>query len=52
MTLSRLKRWWKGMTLNEKLLYLLIVTFSIGIVTRWEFILDEASEAFGVFFLR
>lgn len=49
---SRLKCWWKALTLNERMLYLLVLAFSIGIVTRWEFIAEEAGEAFGVFFLR
>ncbi len=38
--------WWRGCTLNEKLMYALIVVLIIGILTRWEYVWGEIAAAF------
>lgn len=43
----RLINWWKKLTMNEKLMYALLLALTIGIATRWRFVLAEVSEAFG-----
>ncbi|WP_294591229.1 hypothetical protein [uncultured Rikenella sp.] len=43
---NRVTRWWKGHSMNEKLMYLLIVALVMGIATRWRFVFGEAAEAF------
>ncbi len=37
-------RKWSASTLNEKLMYGLILAFVIGIALRWDFIAGELSE--------
>lgn len=45
--IERFKRWWKTRTLNEKLMYVLVVALAIGIATRWRYVLGEIGDAFG-----
>lgn len=42
---EKLKHLWKGLTLNEKLMYGLLVAFVIGIFVRWDFITSEVNES-------
>lgn len=49
---NRLKGWWKGLTLNEKMMYVLIAALAIGIATRWRFVFGEAADAFRHIFTR
>ncbi len=44
--MKRMVHWWKGLTLNEKSMYLLIVALTVGIATRWRVVFGEAAEAF------
>ncbi len=39
-------RKWRRSTLNEKLMYGLILAFVIGIIVRWDFISSELTETF------
>lgn len=48
----RLKDWWKKQTLNEKLMYVLVVALAIGIATRWRFVFGEVGDAFRHIFMR
>lgn len=48
--MSRFKIWWSGRTLNEKLMYSLVVVLIIGIVTRWGYVTKEISEGFSQYF--
>lgn len=50
--MTRLKQWWKKQTLNEKLMYVLVVALAIGIATRWRFVFGEAADAFRHIFTR
>lgn len=50
--MNRLKLWWKRQTLNEKLMYVLILALLIGIATRWRFVFGEIGEAFRNIFAR
>lgn len=50
--IKRLKAWWKRSTLNEKLMYALIIALAIGIATRWRYVFDEVGEAFRNIFMR
>ncbi len=43
---EKLKRLWKGLTLNEKMMYGLLLAFAVGIIVRWDFIAVEVEEAF------
>ncbi|MFI3286929.1 MAG: hypothetical protein R3Y61_00465 [Rikenellaceae bacterium] len=43
---EKLKRLWKGLTLNEKMMYGLLLAFAIGIIVRWDFITVEVGESF------
>lgn len=50
--MTRLKNWWKKQTLNEKLMYVLVVALAIGIATRWRFVFAEVGDAFRHIFMR
>lgn len=50
--MTRLKDWWKKQTLNEKLMYVLVVALAIGIATRWRFVFGEVGDAFLHIFMR
>lgn len=50
--IDRLKRWWTGLTLNEKLMYVLVTALAIGIATRWRFVFGEVADAFRHIFTR
>lgn len=50
--MTRLGQWWKRQTLNEKLMYVLMIALMIGIATRWRFVFGEAAEAFRHIFVR
>lgn len=50
--MRKLKVWWKKQTLNEKLMYVLVVVLAIGIATRWQFVFGEVGEAFRHIFMR
>lgn len=50
--MTRLKDWWKKQTLNEKLMYVLVVALAIGIATRWRFVFGEVGDAFRHIFMR
>lgn len=50
--MRKLKVWWKKQTLNEKLMYVLVVVLAIGIATRWRFVFGEIGEAFRHIFMR
>lgn len=49
---TRLRSWWKRQTLNEKLMYVLVVALAIGIATRWRFVFGEVADAFRHIFTR
>lgn len=49
---NRLKNWWKGASLNEKLMYVLVAVLAIGIAMRWRFVFGEVAEAFRHIFTR
>lgn len=44
--IKRIKLGWQKATLNEKLMYGLIVVLLIGIITRGEYVLGEIGDAF------
>lgn len=50
--MKRLKTWWTGLTLNERLMYVLIAALAIGIATRWRYVFGEVGEAFRHIFMR
>lgn len=50
--IERLKRWWIGLTLNEKLMYVLVTALAIGIATRWRYVFTEVGDAFRHIFTR
>ncbi|MEG1607983.1 MAG: hypothetical protein RR931_05555 [Mucinivorans sp.] len=39
-------KWWHATTLNEKLMYSLVLMLLIGIATRWRYVLREVGDAF------
>ncbi len=43
--MKKILKWWKGRTLNEKLMYWLLVLFTIGIVVRWDFITQSVTTS-------
>lgn len=47
---EKIKKWWRKATLNEKLMYCLVVMLIIGIATRWSVIADQIAESFGGLF--
>ncbi len=48
--MKKIKAWWNRTTLNEKLMYGLIIALLIGIATRWKYVFKEIGEAFsGIF---
>lgn len=42
----KIKEKWKKLTLNEKLMFALIVILLIGIATRWRYVFAEVADAF------
>lgn len=48
--MNKLKQWWKKSTLNEKLMYSLIIVLIIGISTRWRYAFNEIGDAFNHLF--
>lgn len=48
--MERFKKWWKRSTMNEKLMYSLIIILLICIATRWRLIFDQIGESFGGLF--
>lgn len=48
--ISKFVHWWRSRTLNERLMYSLIVLLAIGIATRWRFIFAEVADAFSAIF--
>lgn len=50
--MKRLTGWWKGLTRNEKLMYVLIAALAVGIATRWRYVFGEIGEAFRNIFVR
>lgn len=48
--MNKIKEWWKKSTLNEKLMYTLIMMLLIGILTRGNYVFDEIGEAFSGLF--
>lgn len=49
---TKLRVWWNKQTLNEKLMYVLVMALTIGIITRWRFVLAEIGDAFRHIFMR
>lgn len=49
---DRLKNRWKKLTLNEKLMYGLVVVLAVGIVLRWGSLSGEMAAAFRRIFTR
>lgn len=45
-----IKKWWKKSTLNEKLMYALILLLLVCIATRWRVIFEQIGESFGGLF--
>lgn len=46
----KIKEWWEGRTMNEKLMWGLIAALCIGIFTRWGYVWGEIADAFGAYF--
>lgn len=46
----KLKERIKSMTLNEKLMYLLLLMFFVGIIVRWDYVSKEVGESFSAIF--
>ncbi|MEG0033063.1 MAG: hypothetical protein RSF93_06370 [Mucinivorans sp.] len=47
---AKFKKWWAGLTVNEKMMYPLIVVLIIAIATRWRFVVREVADAFSNLF--
>lgn len=47
---SRFKKWWGGLSDNERLMYPLAAALVVGILTRWEYVWGQVAEAFGGLF--
>lgn len=47
---SRFKKWWGGLSDNERLMYPLAAALVVGILTRWEYVWGQVGEAFGGLF--
>ena len=47
---NRFKKWWGGLSANERLMYPLILILVVGILTRWNTVWKEVGEAFGALF--
>lgn len=48
--MNKIKEWWGKTTLNEKLMYALILMLIVGILTRWNYVFGEIGEAFSGLF--
>lgn len=49
---QRLKKWWSAATLNEKMMYGLLIVLTIGIATRWRYVVADIADAFTSMFSR
>lgn len=47
---NKFKKWWGGLSDNERMMYPLALVLVIGILTRWNTVCKEVSEAFGSLF--
>lgn len=50
--IGKIVTWWRSCTLNEKMMYAILAMLVIGIATRWEYVMNDISEAFTSLFNR